>query len=1383
MPTFKMTRRSLMLSYVLATLLVTLLKPAQALAYDVEADSVDNTVYLLLHNLNSGDSYDTVAVLNNAPAIVTSATASIVPASVAADGSALAALNFTVSAGATLGSTGNLIITISGTVGGQPVEVDEIVPLTVVASAAAAQGAVGVGIPAPDIGGSDGDGDGFSDSHEMSFGSDPADSQSVPGDGNLIVPAFNVPAIGLVGLTVLALLLVKARAQRVAIAGFGAVIILGALTQSQEALAGSATRIQVVVDIPAPPPPPSLLSGSASASSTLGPASYAVDDNINTRWESAHGIDPQWITVDLGSSYALAEIVIQWEAANAASYRIDGSLDGTNWTTGIANFSGGTWDPGPGVRRTDTLALDGSYRYVRMYGMTRPVGNVYGYSIWEMDIYGWPPSDSDGDGVDDSIDECANTPPGATVAANGCPDSDEDGVDDTADLCPGTAPGTTVDANGCETMIVQLSGTATASSTGAAGGAALAADGNLATRWESAHNIDPSWLTLDLSASYELSEVIIYWEAANAATYEVQGSLDNITWTTLSSETGGTFGTRTDTVSISGIYRYVRMNGLTRSPDPGNGGAMYGYSIWEMEVYGQAAADADNDGVPDSIDQCPGTPAGSNVDATGCIIVDTDGDGVPDGSDQCPNTPPGSTVDATGCVIIIPVNEVTSINDILAGGSGSSSPGLTLYVFDNDQGAPGTSTCNGGCATTWPPLLVADGVASGVSGLGTITRQDTSTQATHNGRPLYYYAGDSVVGDTNGDGLGGVWHTVSYVQLFSPLFDATTALEPELQVDTGSALVTRLSDRARDRHAREAQFQSYDHFLSFYWEHRTAQIEIVDTVGHGGDTITFNVITEWPLHPLEAELRFFHLQAAVYANNGIMTAQPHLDDPAPSTQRHYTRSVNFNPLTGQPLQVGDRMEFELSNFLTGTPNGRDNYYGTAILYVVGQGVEPFEAENPSLVTGLPNVSQNPYPMPMAGRLGGDTTLNYQYSDEPDNHFQQISTNLSNINGQKFVLGRRVHHTDFGDGSHDEAAENANFPELANTLGTNYVNRSCIACHAKNGRAIPPATGVPLDTYVVKVGDASGAPDAQIGSLLQPQFISGSSEGSISISSWTENNGLRTPVYAFSGNTPSNFSARIAPQLVGMGLLEAIEEDDIVALADEADANGDGISGKVSLVSDAVTGETRIGRFGWKASQPSVRQQVASALNGDIGVMTSVMPNPDCGSSQSNCGSSGAEISDQRLDELSAYVSLLGVSARRDLNDATALQGETLFNSAGCNACHVDTFQTSPYHPHAELRNQTIHPYTDLLLHDMGPGLASTLIEGSAGGSEWRTAPLWNIGLTAGVSGGEGYLHDGRARTLHEAIMWHGGEAQASQQAYDAMTPAEQAAMIKFLESL
>lgn len=886
-----------------------------------------------------------------------------------------------------------------------------------------------------------------------------------------------------------------------------------------------------------------------------------------------------------------------------------------------------------------------------------------------------------------------------------------------------------------------------ASSQGPAGGASLTVDGNPNTRWESVHGIDPSWLAWDLGAPYALGKVQLRWEAANAGTYRIEGSSDGTQWVTLANESGGLFGDRTDVVDVSGVYRYVRMFGLTRSP-----GNVYGYSIWEVETFG-------------------------------CLPADSDGDGVDDSSDLCPSTPPGTMVDATGCPLVVTHQEVGFAGGVLVGGVDSSQPGFTLYVFDGDLAAPGASTCTGSCETTWPPVFVTDGTASGVPGLSTIMRPDGSEQAAYQGRPLYFFSGDQAVGDALGDGVGGVWSTVPYVPVLIPLFDAATQLEPALQEDTPRALITRLADRARDRHAREDQFMAYEHYLSHYWEHRTAEIEIVDTIGRGGNTITFNVASQWPLNPIEAELRFFYRgigTVAEYHNNGVMTPVPRLDMPG-SNVRHYTRSVNFNQKTNGPLQVGDRLEFELSQFLNAVPAGRNNYYGTAILYVVGQGVVPWEARG---TFGNPATEmEDSYPLPVEALLGGGTTLSYPYSAEPDNHFMQMATNLAPQNGQQFVLGRRVHHTDFGNGSHDEAIANPSFPELSGQLGTRYIDRSCVSCHDRNGRAQPALAGQPLNGYVVRVGDASGAPHPLLGSVLQPKSTIGAPEGNVTLAAWTDIGSLRTPSYSFTGPVPVNFSARVAPSLVGMGLLEAIPESAVEALADPNDLDGDGISGRMRLVTDPESGDVRLGRFGWKASEASVRHQVAAALNTDIGVLTSVRPSPDCGPQQTNCDTPAPELSDLRLEELTAYIALLGVNARRDVDDPVALAGEALFASASCNACHVETFQTSPYHPKAELRDQTIHPYTDLLLHDMGRGLASTLTEGNASSSEWRTAPLWNLGHAAGVSGGESYLHDGRARTLHEAILWHDGEALASRQAYEAMTPAEQNQLHAFLQSL
>ena len=377
-------------------------------AYDVEADSVDNTVYILLRNLNEGDSYDSISVTNIAPGIVSAATANIIPASVNASGSDIVSLDFTVAAGAYLGASGDLEITVSGSVAGQAVEVVTTVPLTVVANVAAAQGYVGTGLPAPYAGGVDTDGDGVSDALETAFGSNPNSADSQPGDLIELIEE-NIPMLGLLGMIIMGVLFVgfgSTAARRNA----SAFLIMAVTLLPMDLSAGSATRIHLIADIPVPPPLPELLSGSSfTASSQLTPAARAFDGNIATRWESTHRVDPQSLTVDLGAAYSLSEVIIKWEAANAASYRIDGSLDGSTWTHSVASFSGGIWDPGTGVRRTDTLAVSGSYRYVRMYGQTRPAGNVYGYSIWEMEVYGYALADSDNDGVADGMDQCPNT--------------------------------------------------------------------------------------------------------------------------------------------------------------------------------------------------------------------------------------------------------------------------------------------------------------------------------------------------------------------------------------------------------------------------------------------------------------------------------------------------------------------------------------------------------------------------------------------------------------------------------------------------------------------------------------------------------------------------------------------------------------------------------------------------------------------------------------------------------------------------------------------------------------------------------------------------------------------------------------------------------------
>ncbi|RZA05682.1 MAG: hypothetical protein EOO68_06160, partial [Moraxellaceae bacterium] len=568
-----------------------------------------------------------------------------------------------------------------------------------------------------------------------------------------------------------------------------------------------------------------------------------------------------------------------------------------------------------------------------------------------------------------------------------------------------------------------------------------------------------------------------------------------------------------------------------------------------------------------------------------------------------------------------------------------------------------------------------------------------------------------------------------------PLFNTGTTLEPVIQFDRGDALVTRFSDRARDRHAKENHFQLHDHYLPFYWETRTDAIEIVDYVAKGGTTVRMNVTTLGKLDDLQAENRWWYIgnnTLAEFCGNGVMNV---ID------QTHYWKEASTNCRGGtNPIKIGDKLEFEISLFLDGSTllRGRNHYYGSTFLYIVGKGLVPWDVTDMNAFVGGRTYQRDSVEMPASALTGGIHSLNRQTSAEPADHFMQMVYGLGYANGQPFVLGRRLAHTEFTNGKHDESDENGIFDEMVGKAGPNYVNSSCVQCHNRNGRAPVASIGESLTKWVFKVGDSAGNPSPSIGRVLQPNNINGvaSGEGTVSISSFTEVNGLRKPNFQFERGAPAQYSARIAPQLVGMGLLEAIPESAVLALADENDANGDGISGKAQKITDPVNGQVRLGRFGYKASTTSVRHQVAAALNTDMGVMTSVLPRPDCGTSQSNCGNTaGSELSETHLINLVKYISLLGVRSQRDYATAAVIQGKNVFTATGCASCHTPTFTTSSYAPLAELRSQTIHPYTDLLVHDMGAGLADNLAEGQAGGSEWRTAPLWSVGLSPCVTGG------------------------------------------------
>ena len=600
------------------------------------------------------------------------------------------------------------------------------------------------------------------------------------------------------------------------------------------------------------------------------------------------------------------------------------------------------------------------------------------------------------------------------------------------------------------------------------------------------------------------------------------------------------------------------------------------------------------------------------------------------------------------------------------------------------------------------------------------------------------------------------------------LYDAQTQLEPATTFETQAALITRLSDRVRDRHAREKG--AYNHYLSWYWQQRTVAIEIVDRVAKGGMDITINITSLTPLnHPdFRCFFRGINTVAEYHHNTATKEISPN----------RYSTTISYNNIKQRGLKAGDLMEFEFSPFLIKPTHGRSNYYGTAFLYVIGKGIVPWYGIGDRLESA---------PLPAVALLAGRTTLPYQYSREPQHRFKQMMTNVAPISGQPFMTGRRLHHTDFSTGAHSEQP-NPPDPDQAGKLGPGFVAHSCIACHVNNGRALPPLVNDPMYQSVVKLGANPHNPGhPQLGSTLQPQSTAGAGESSMVIHRYETIHGtyadgmpyeLRRPVYAFGGLRAKYYSVRLAPPLVGLGLLEAINEKAIIRLADPDDANEDGISGRIQTVPDPESGRILLGRFGYKGGQAAVRHQIAAALSSDMGVTTNLHPDLD-GTSKPQ----PPEINDTQLDHLTRYISLLGVNARRNFNHPVALKGENLFVSAGCAKCHHTDFTTSAFHPFAELRSLTIRPYTDLLLHDMGAELADNLGEHQATGAEWRTAPLWGIGLTRGVSGGEAYLHDGRARNLEEAILWHGGEGKQARQAFQQMPLGDRNALISFLNSL
>ncbi|MBL0744082.1 c-type cytochrome [Chryseolinea sp. Jin1] len=415
----------------------------------------------------------------------------------------------------------------------------------------------------------------------------------------------------------------------------------------------------------------------------------------------------------------------------------------------------------------------------------------------------------------------------------------------------------------------------------------------------------------------------------------------------------------------------------------------------------------------------------------------------------------------------------------------------------------------------------------------------------------------------------------------------------------------------------------------------------------------------------------------------------------------------------------------------------------------------------------------------------------------DNGVGAFSTAFPNL------TSAREHVHGIGDGAFGQTFVTAPAP-INPGLGPIFNNVSCTSCHVNDGRGKPPGAGEQLSSLLIRISipgtDAHGGPNPVpgFGGQLQQRGIFGVAPEALVKIEYTEKQytfadgeaySLRFPTYSLQNPytaLPAGvmISPRIAPPVFGLGLLEAIDEADILANADVEDMNDDGISGKPNYAWNVVEGKMTLGKFGWKAANPSVLQQSAGAYNEDMGITNFIFPHETAmGQSQYDGRDDEYEVSDSLLHSVAFYIRTLGVPARRSADDAVVLQGKKLFVEGKCAQCHVPRFRTKTDVAFPEISNQVIFPYTDVLVHDMGEDLADNRPDFDANGREWRTAPLWGIGLTRIVNGHQNFLHDGRARTLLEAIMWHGGEAEQSKDFVSNLSKTDRDKLVKFLESL
>jgi CxxC motif-containing protein (DUF1111 family) len=763
------------------------------------------------------------------------------------------------------------------------------------------------------------------------------------------------------------------------------------------------------------------------------------------------------------------------------------------------------------------------------------------------------------------------------------------------------------------------------------------------------------------------------------------------------------------------------------------------------------------------------------------------------------NPSPSNTADTTPTTM---PTTVTNMTPVVPGVPPSATCGNVLPMSYTVL-CSGCHTQSGAANTRYPDLYAFKG------NLATFTAQ------VRMGGPLMAAYGTNLIADADISTIFTYFTTSTRAAAklpdiggVQPLFAPSDAVNPPVVYTRASdgVLITRGAGRVRGRHEKQGSFAP---FLDNYFDDRTYGFIIEDWTPLGMQQIR---LTYLPLKmPDHAGNRITNLRswkeqgnnATFMANNyavDITAAQiPDLSPvKAPTGPFAFQQQRTETTMTipgGRTMTVGQNYEFEIGVFISPaaltTPGSRDSYYTDTFRYQIGLG---------GLTPNNLDYAATPGPIPSA-RLGGDTTIAWiddaagalGPGDETYTYFDQFALNIQHENVENFVIGRRLFHTNFVSGAHSESAApsfaitvDLNPPMMgeAGKAGPLAQTTMCMTCHINNG---------PGQLITAKLDGTSSmafkTPAGVLGGQLRPTNGSASLASMDTSKSVTLADGtvvpLKRPVFAVTGNGVTGnvpFSARLARKVFGMGLLEAIDESTLLVRSDPTDCNMDGISGRPSYIKDPQTGALRIARIGWKAEKLDIAHQVADAANLDLDVGSSLIPN-----SQGKTG-----LTDTELSQLTTYMRLVGVPPQTNATDPQVHQGEQVFKTTGCSNCHVTDVMTGSNHPFAELRNQAIRPFTDLLLHDMGPDLADnsgvpapdpTDATAPPGASEWRTPPLWGLGKYAEINGHTNLLHDGRAASPLEAILWHGGEATGVKANFMALSAADRAALLAFLASL